>query len=52
MLDMYRMDALFSDYEAIRYELQAFSPELAEKQEIIVFSKADIVDSEIRDHII
>lgn len=52
LLDMYRLDQVFRDYEDIRYELTTFSPELANKEEIIVFSKADLLDSEMKDFII
>jgi len=52
MLDLYRLDEVFSDYENIRYELTVFSELLAEKEEIIVFSKADLLDDEMKDHII
>lgn len=52
LLDMYRLDQVFKDYEDIRYELTTFSPELADKEEIIVFSKADLLDSEMKDFII
>ena len=52
LLDLYRLDDVFSDYENIRYELTVFSPELAQKEEIIVFSKADLLDDEMKDHII
>lgn len=52
LLDMYRLDQVFQDYEDIRHELTTFSPELAQKEEIIVFSKADLLDSEMKDFII
>lgn len=52
MLDLYRLDQVFSDYENIRYELTVFSELLAEKEEIIVFSKADLLDDEMREHIL
>jgi len=52
MLDLYRLDDLVSDYENIRYELTVFSELLAEKEEIIVFSKSDLLDDEMKDHII
>jgi len=35
LLDLYRLDSIFDDYENIRKELEYFSPELAEKEEII-----------------
>jgi GTPase involved in cell partitioning and DNA repair len=49
---MYRMDQVFSDYENIRKELEAFSELLAEKEEIVVFSKADLLDDEMREFIV
>lgn len=52
LLDMYRLDQVFKDYEDIRYELTTFSPELAIKEEIIVFSKADLLDKEMKDFIV
>ncbi len=51
MLDLYRLDNIFQDYEDIRHELEAFSPELAQKDEIIVLSKSDLLDDEMKDHI-
>jgi GTPase involved in cell partitioning and DNA repair len=51
-LDLYRLDNVLSDYENIRYELTAFSPDLAQKKEIIVFTKSDLLDEEMKDHII
>ena len=52
LLDMYRMDQVFSDYENIRKELELFSELLGEKEEIIVFSKADLLDDEMREFIL
>gem|GEM_PF-539901 len=52
ILDMYRMDDVFQDYEDIRNELSLFSPELTEKEEIIVFSKIDLLDAEMRTYIV
>jgi GTPase involved in cell partitioning and DNA repair len=40
------------DYENIRYELKAFSPDLILKEEIIVFSKRDLLDKEMKDFIV
>ena len=48
LLDLYRLDKVFQDYADIRYELEAFSPELKEKEEIVVFSKADLLDDEMK----
>lgn len=52
MLDLYRLDEVFSDYENIRYELTVFSELLGQKEEIIVFSKADLLDGEMKEHIL
>lgn len=51
LLDLYRLDSLITDYENIRYELKAFSDKLEEKEEIIVFSKWDLLDNEMKDFI-
>lgn len=52
LLDMYRMDQVFTDYTDIRKELELFSPDLANKEEIVVFSKADLLDKEMKDFIV
>lgn len=52
LVDLYRLDQVFSDYEDIRIELSQFSNELLEKEEIIVFSKADLLDTEMKEHIL
>lgn len=39
-------DDLMSDYETIRNEIKKYGNGLAEKPEIIIFSKADLVDQE------
>ncbi len=52
MLDLYRLDQVFEDYEWIRKELSLFSDILGEKEELIVFSKSDLLDTEMRDHIL
>ena len=52
LLDLYRLDQLMQDYENIRYELWAFSPDLAQKEELIVFSKWDLLDKEMKDFIV
>lgn len=52
LLDLYKMDKIFQDYEDIRNELKYFSPELAEKEEIIWLSKSDLLDSEMKDFIV
>jgi GTP-binding protein len=46
------MDQVFSDYENIRKELELFSDLLANKEEIIVFSKADLLDDEMKDFVV
>ncbi len=51
MLDLYRLDAVLQDYEDIRSELKKFNPELAQKQEVVVFSKSDLLDPEVTQHI-
>jgi len=52
LLDMYRMDQVFDDYNNIRKELKLFSPDLENKEEIVVFSKADLLDQEMKDYIV
>lgn len=52
LLDLYRLDQVMQDYENIRYELAAFSESLKEKEEIIVFSKWDLLDKEMKDFIV
>lgn len=52
LLDMYRMDQVFNDYKDIRKELELFSPDLANKEEIVVFSKADLLDEEMKEFIV
>ena len=52
LLDLYRLDQVFSDYTDIKNELKCFSEELANKEEIIVFSKADLLDNEMKDYIL
>ncbi len=37
-------EALISNYRTIRKELENWSPSMAEKDELIIFSKADIID--------
>lgn len=39
-------------YRVIRGELEAWSPEMMQKKEYIIFSKADIVDSEMLDEMV
>lgn len=52
LLDSYRLDKVFSDYEDIRKELELFSDKLKQKEEIIVFSKSDLLDIEIKDFLL
>lgn len=52
LLDMYRMDQVFSDYTDIRKELELFSELLSLKEEIVVFSKADLLDNEMKQFIL
>jgi len=47
LLDLYRLDKVFDDYEKIRKELEAFSEDLWKKEEIVVFSKSDLLDEEM-----
>lgn len=47
LVDLYRLDKAFKDYEDIRKELKYFSPSLAKKQEIIILSKADLLDNDM-----
>lgn len=51
LLDLFRLDSIFEDYENIRYELWQFSEELIKKEEIVVLSKADLLDKEMKDYI-
>ncbi len=52
LLDLYRLDEVFQDYEDIRKELTLFSKDLESKQELIVFSKWDLLDNEMKEHIV
>jgi len=52
LLDLYRLDDLITDYHDIRHELALFSELLESKEEIIVFSKGDLLDDEMKDHIV
>lgn len=51
LLDLYRLDNVIQDYENIRYELWAFSDLLKDKEEIVVFSKWDLLDDEMKEFI-
>ncbi len=48
LLDLYRLDKVFEDYEDIRYELEVFSEDLKNKEELVCFSKADLLDDEMK----
>ncbi|NDK08556.1 GTPase ObgE [Candidatus Gracilibacteria bacterium] len=50
LVDLYRLDQAFKDYEDIRKELEYFSKGLAEKEEIIVLTKADLLDKEMLEY--
>lgn len=52
LLDLSRLDKVFTDYTDIRKELEYFSDSLKDKEEIIVFSKADLLDSEMKEFIL
>jgi len=51
LLDSYRLDKVFEDYSDIRKELEYFSEDLVDKKEIIVLSKADLLDEEMLEFI-
>ena len=54
MLDLYPMDGSdpAENYRKIRRELEAFSPTLAEKREIIAANKMDLaIDNDAIDHL-
>lgn len=52
LLDLSRLDKVFNDYTDIRYELEVFSDLLKDKEEIVVFSKADLLDEEMKEFIL
>ncbi len=61
LLDLSRLDNIFEDYKNIRYELECFSKDfkydndskkLDEKEEIIVFTKWDLLDEEMKKFIL
>lgn len=52
MLDLYRLDNIFTDYKEIRKELEKFSTKISKKKEIIVLSKADLLDKEMKKFIL
>ncbi len=52
LLDLSRLDKVFDDYINIRHELEVFSDLLKNKEELVVFSKADLLDSEMKEYIL
>lgn len=52
LLDISRLDQVFSDYQDIRSELGLFSKEILDKKEVVVLNKADLLDKEMIDHIV
>jgi GTP-binding protein len=46
LLDASQLEAVWQNYRDIRKELEAFSPEIAEKDETVVLSKSDLVSAE------
>lgn len=59
LLDLYRLDKVFEDYEKIREELEIFGESssfegenLKDKEEVVVLSKADLLDEEMKDLIL
>ncbi len=46
LLDASQLEAVWQNYRDIRKELEAFSPEIAEKDETVVLSKSDLVSTE------
>lgn len=51
LLDLGRLDKIFQDYEDIKNELSLFSDLLWKKEEIIILSKSDLLDDEMKDFI-
>ena len=52
LLDLSRLDKVFKDYTDIRYELEVFSDKLKDKREMVVFSKADLLDEEMKEFVL
>ncbi|MBW7954667.1 GTPase ObgE [Candidatus Gracilibacteria bacterium] len=52
LIDLYRLDKAINDYEDIRFELGEFSKNILKKEEIVVFSKGDLLDKEMKDFIV
>ncbi|MDD2487826.1 MAG: GTPase ObgE [Candidatus Gracilibacteria bacterium] len=51
LLDLQELDKIIENYTDIRNELITFSKDLGKKEEIVVFSKADLFDSEMIEYI-
>ena len=51
LLDVYRLDKIFQDYEDLRNELELFSKDLIKKEELIIFAKTDIIEDDILNHL-
>lgn len=52
LLDLSRLDSIFQDYLDIKNELSLFSDKLWKKEEIIVLSKSDLLDDEMKEYIL
>ncbi len=51
LLDLGKLENIFQDYLDIKNELKLFSDKLWEKEEIIILSKSDLLDTEMKDFI-
>lgn len=51
LLDLWELDSIIENYSDIRNELLSFSKDLSKKEEVVVFSKADLFDSEMIEYI-
>lgn len=51
LLDLNGLDDIVGNYKTIRNELEKYSENLANKEEILVLSKADLFDDEMIDYI-
>lgn len=52
LLDCNELDKIVDNYKSIRKELEKFSKELAQKEEIIILTKTDLLDKEMLDYLI
>ena len=52
LLDCQRLDNIFTDYTDIRKELELFSTSLSTKEEVIVLSKSDLLDTEMKEYLL